>query len=58
MCSHVGGVHLAHLQLAKEWADRVGDTEFAAQCETFLILGAASGNEFVRRMEGKALFLL
>lgn len=45
MCTHVGGVHLAHLQMAIEWAGRMGDEEFADQCREWLDGGSAALEE-------------
>lgn len=45
MCSHIGGVHLAHLQMAQEWAQEMGDTEFAQQCKAWYDGGAKAMEE-------------
>ena len=45
MCSHVGGVHLAHLQMAKEWAEIVGDEDFLMQCDKWLDGGSQALEE-------------
>ena len=42
MTAHVGGIHLAALAMAMRMAEAVGDTEFAAQCQTWIEGGQAS----------------
>jgi len=45
MCAHVGGVHLAHLRMAIEWAERIGDDVFALQCKEWLEGGSQALEE-------------
>jgi uncharacterized protein (DUF608 family) len=42
MTSHVGGIHLAALEMAKRMADEVGDTAFAQQCQQWINAGCSS----------------
>jgi len=42
MSSHVGGVHLASLLMARRMAEKVGDVEFARQCQEWIDGGSAS----------------
>ena len=44
MCSHVGGIHLAHLQMAKAWAQAMGDTDYERKCDE-LIKGGSEAME-------------
>ena len=39
---HVGGIHLAQLRMVRRMAERVGDHEFAEQCEKWFEQGSAS----------------
>jgi uncharacterized protein (DUF608 family) len=39
MTPHVGGVHLAMLQMAERMANKMGDTEFASQCQQWIKAG-------------------
>jgi uncharacterized protein (DUF608 family) len=41
MATHVGGLHLAQLRIAKRLADLAGDTEFSRQCQEWLDAGMA-----------------
>ena len=45
MCTHVGGIHLAHLQMAQQWAEKMGDTEFARQCSQWFKGGSEAMEE-------------
>jgi uncharacterized protein (DUF608 family) len=42
MVTHVGGLHLAQIRMAQRMAERVGDTEFAKQCEQYFKEGSNS----------------
>jgi len=42
MTSHVGGIHLAALKMAKRMADEMGDAEFVRQCQGWIDAGSAS----------------
>ena len=42
MTSHVGGIHLAALQMARRMAEKVGDDEFAQQCQEWIEQGSQS----------------
>jgi uncharacterized protein (DUF608 family) len=42
LVSHVGGVHLAQLRMAKRMADKMGDEEFSKQCDQWLAAGSES----------------
>jgi uncharacterized protein (DUF608 family) len=42
MTSHVGGIHLANLQMTQRMAEKMGDTEFAKQCKTWFEAGSYS----------------
>lgn len=37
--SHVGGIRLAHLRMMKRMADKMGDAEFAKQCDKWIAAG-------------------
>lgn len=40
LVSHVGGLHLAQLRMVKRMADKMGDAEFAQQCDQWLAAGS------------------
>ncbi len=42
MTSHVGGIHLAALKMAKRMADEMGDADFSRQCQGWIDAGSAS----------------
>lgn len=42
MTSHVGGIHLANLKMARRMAEKVGDQDFARECQKWFELGSHS----------------
>lgn len=40
LCSHVGGVRLAHLRLVERMAEKIGDRQFTEQCRTWYAQGS------------------
>jgi uncharacterized protein (DUF608 family) len=42
MVAHVGGIHLAHLRMARRMAEKVGDEKFARQCAEWIKAGMNS----------------
>ena len=40
MVPHIGGLHLAHLQIMKRLAEKIDDTDFVRQCDEWLIGGS------------------
>lgn len=47
MTPHVGGMHLANLLIAKRMALKMGDTEFAHQCQTWFEQGSKAMEEYL-----------
>jgi uncharacterized protein (DUF608 family) len=45
MCSHVGGLHLFNLKIAKRMAEKIGDYEFARQCQEWIDGGSKAMEE-------------
>lgn len=45
MTPHVGGIHLANIRMAQHLAEKVGDTEFAAQCQRWFDGGSKALEE-------------
>jgi uncharacterized protein (DUF608 family) len=45
--SHVGGLHLAQLRMAKRMAEKVGDAAFAKQCDQWFDAGAKAMEEYL-----------
>jgi uncharacterized protein (DUF608 family) len=42
MTAHVGGIHLAALEMAQRMAEQVGDADFARQCHEWIAAGSSS----------------
>jgi len=47
LVSHVGGLHLAQLRMAKRMAQEVGDAEFAKQCDQWFEAGSGALEEYL-----------
>jgi uncharacterized protein (DUF608 family) len=45
LVSHVGGLHLAQLRMVKRMAEKVGDVEFAKQCDKWFEAGSRAMEE-------------
>lgn len=45
--SHVGGIRLAQLRMVKRMAEKMGDVEFAKQCDTWLEAGSKAMEEYL-----------
>ena len=45
LVSHVGGLHLAQLRMAKRMAEKIGDAEFAKQCDQWFEAGSKALEE-------------
>lgn len=45
LVSHIGGVHLAQLRMMKRMAEKIGDVEFAKQCDRWFAAGSKSMEE-------------
>lgn len=52
MVTQIAGIHLAHLQMAREWARAMNDTDWLASIEERLAGGKAAAEEFL--WNGKA----
>ncbi|MBI2843263.1 MAG: hypothetical protein HYX78_07660 [Armatimonadetes bacterium] len=42
MVAHVGGIHLAQIEIARRMAEQVGDKEFVRQCDEWIAAGKKS----------------
>jgi uncharacterized protein (DUF608 family) len=47
LVSHVGGLHLAQLRMAKRMAEKVGDVDFARQCDRWFEAGSKALEEYL-----------
>ena len=47
MVSHIGGVHLANLRMTERMAERMGDKEFARQCQEWFIQGSKEMEKYM-----------
>ena len=47
LVSHVGGLHLAQLRMAKRMAEKLGDAEFAKQCDKWFEAGSKAMEEYL-----------
>jgi uncharacterized protein (DUF608 family) len=47
LVSHVGGLHLAQLRMAKRMAEKLGDAAFAKQCDRWLEAGSKAMEEYL-----------
>jgi uncharacterized protein (DUF608 family) len=47
LVSHVGGLHLAQLRMAKRMAQEVGDADFAKQCDQWFEAGSKALEEYL-----------
>jgi uncharacterized protein (DUF608 family) len=45
MCTHVGGMHLSNLKIAQRMAEKIGDKEFAKQCQDWFEQGSKAMEE-------------
>lgn len=47
LVSHVGGLHLAQLRMVKRMAEKMGDAEFARQCDRWFEAGSKALEEYL-----------
>ena len=45
--SHVGGIRLAHLRMIKRMAEKMGDGEFAKQCDAWIAAGMKTMEDYL-----------
>ncbi|MBM3242257.1 hypothetical protein FJZ31_38810 [Candidatus Poribacteria bacterium] len=45
MCTHVGGMHLSNLKIAQRMAEKIGDNDFARQCQDWFEQGSKAMEE-------------